>query len=163
MVPLADDKERSKDSVADKKIITPFEALKSVAEHLGCFYYLYDANEESTDENKRVLDAIIGTAVSYDTGDITFEGSKERWNLTTSHMKAFMKLKKLADKGLIQYSEHKDGYGFPIFEVSMLDAAVLEKRYEAEQACRRAKMSEALHAKVNEVMEQVFFGNGGGN
>lgn len=149
--------------MADKKIIKPFEALKCVAEHLSTFYYLYNLDEKYESELVRIVGAIGGTVCSHSNPQpsvVEFKGQKEAWEFMAEYMEAFMELKKLADDGHIQYSEHKDGYGFPLFEVSVSSMRYMKRSEQAAKRCRKAKLSETLEAKVHEVIDQVFFGEG---
>lgn len=147
--------------MASKKIFTKFEALKMVADHLGAFYHFYNKDREDEDEATHILLSMGSVAASYSdphTSGVEFVGAKDDWNFVASYMKTFMKLKKLADDGFIQYSEYKDEYGFPIFEVSTRAAIRVENLNREHEKIRKAKMSETLEAKVHEVLEQVFFG-----
>lgn len=142
------------------------EALNITADHLSTFLDFYNREKDAADETVRILSSMGSTVSSYSdsaSSVLEFIGQKEDWDFVVEYMKTFMKLKKLADAGGIQYGGHKDEYGFPTFEVSVMTMRGLEERFLAFEKIRKAALCEKLEAKLHEAVKNVLFEGGGGN
>lgn len=135
------------------------EALNITADHLSIFLDFYNREKDAADETVRILSSMGSTVSSYSdsaSSVLEFIGQKEDWDFVVKYVKTFMKLKKLADAGRIQYGGRKDEYGFPTFDVSVMTMRGLEERFLAFEKIRKAALCEKLEAKLREALKMLF-------